>query len=220
MGSLDSAIDQALTSGGDTRDPGAGAGGGAGGGRGAAGGGGLMGALSKGGNWWSHKISHQGADGGEELAGSRDARRGSLSAAKRWVGMYGKGSDLLAAANGEQEADRLADKRAKKALRSGCHGLDCLFSAAAKAESHDGLATGGALSSAMKQLHLGGGSSGGITAADFGKGKTATHTGMHYGYRLGHLSMTHGGSGIPKTHSENGVNVPGQVAPCGVCMLV
>jgi hypothetical protein len=201
-----------------------------------------MGVLSKGGNWWSHKISHKGPDGGEELAGSRAAHRGSLSAAKRWVGMYGgKGSDLMAAANGDRETDRLAaqilkstlysdlhlvkytralifqnvcqDKRAKKALRSGCHGLDCLFTAAAKAASHDGLSTGGALSSAMKQLDLGGGSggsSGGITASDFGKEKTATHTGMHYAYRLDHLSMTHGGTGIPKMHAKNGVNVPGQ----------
>jgi hypothetical protein len=108
-GSLDTAIDRALTSGGDMRDPGAGAGGGAGGGRGAAGRGGLMGALSKGGNWWSHKISHKGPDGGEELAGSTAAHRGSLSAAKRWVGMYGgKESDLMAAANGDRETDRLA----------------------------------------------------------------------------------------------------------------
>ena len=126
--------------------------------------------------------------------------------------MYGKGSDLLAAANGEQEADALADKRAKKALAKGCTGLNCLFTSADKAESSDGLGTGSALTGAMKQLHLGGGDArGGMTAGDFGKAKTSTHTGMHYSYRLDHLSMTHGGKAIPKTHSENGVNVPGQV---------
>lgn len=39
---------------------------------------------------------------------------------------------------------------------------------------------------------------------------SACPTGMHYSYRLDHLSMTHGGSGIPKMHTKDGVNVPGQ----------
>ena len=198
--SLDKTIDSALS-------------GRAGDGAGGSGGnGGLMGALSRGGDWWRHKISHQGPDGGEELArGSRRGagrRRGSLSAAKRWVGMYDKGSDILAAANGEQEADRLADKRAKKALSRGCNGLNCLFDEAASAQSKDGLGAGGA-SAGSGALSLAGGSKG-LSAADFGKAKTATHTGMHYSYRLDHLSMTHGGSGIPRIHSKDGVNVPGQ----------
>ena len=176
----------------------------------------------------NRRLSQRQDDGGGLLAGDRNPPpRGSLAAAERWMGMYAKGSDILASANGEQEETKLADKRATQAELTGCSSRHCLFTSGNHAE----LRTAGLGGRGERSLSQGGSSAPreggrhgeGITATDFGKERTDTHTGMHYSYRLDHLSIAHGGKGFPKlkdvhvpSQTDEGPDIPGsQVGKSG-----
>ena len=159
----------------------------------------------------NRRLSQRQDDGGGLLAGDRNPPpRGSLAAAERWMGMYAKGSDILAAANGEQEETKLADERATQAELTGCSSIHCRLSSGDHSERWSGLGGRGerSLSPGGRRAPREGGRHGeGITATDFGKERTDTHTGMHYSYRLDHLSIAHGGKGFPKLKD---VHVPSQ----------